>query len=276
MAALRGVVANNLGAPLNALNLVDSGGSFYAMWGDYFWNPQQQFPCGFVAHLYYVVPPASEIQALLAHPAIVASTGLSAYRRWICVGGNEPNTEALQWWTPQWIDLVVAQIDAFIAQENPATPTKFALTLGSQLHAPGNKYGNPVWIDEGWTLLPQAYKDRIKALHTHFYAGEEVGATDSRLWNKALIKDYINDWQTLWLNVHAPGLPLWLTEIGLPDDALAPDPVKTANYPNVIQQACVEKGVARWYWYGLENVGDVVNLWTTGLTPTGVTFANLG
>jgi hypothetical protein len=231
-------------------------------------NPPANMPGDWIFDLYYDVPSTSDLQASLANPY---------HGLWWMIGGNEAATEwnpaTGQRWTAQEIaTLVRRQIDAVVSVQSTA---KFCLAGGIQYYAPFNKRGNPVWIDSVWTLLPQSYRDRIKAVDFHYYSQAEFGLNNSIIFDKSHIKREINHWKQ-WRTNKGLTVQLWLSEIGLSPSNLAKTTSPSViNYPNVVNSACVETGIERWSWYTLEGDPLYICLYGTGSDALRQTFSNI-
>ena len=263
--SMKGVVCTNpTPALLNPLGLDWYRTSF----GSHCWNWQPNMPQGWVFVLKYTVPNSSDVTLALANPY---------HGNWWMCGGNEAATETNpatgQTWTAQEIaNLVISQIDAVVAAQPSA---KFCLAGGIQTHAPANRWGNPVWIDAVWALLPQAYKDKVKAIDFHWYGQVEYSANDIRIFNKAPIKRGISDWKD-WRTVKGLDVQLWLTEIGLAYSTLVtPTNQQVIDYPLNVSAAAAETGLDRWGVYVLEGESNYVCVWEGGLSGFGQTFANV-
>ena len=259
----KGIVCTNpTPTLLNPLNL----GWYRTSFGSWCWNWQANMPQGWVFNLHYTVPNSSDVTLALANPY---------HGNWWMIGGNEAATETNLatglTWTPQEIaNLVMAQIDAVIAAQPTA---KFCLAGGIQTHAPGNRWGNPVWIDGVLALLPQSYKDKIKAIDFHWYSQVEYSANDTRIFNKAPIKRGINDWKD-WRTAKTWDVQLWLSEIGLTYSALVTATnQQVIDYPLVVNLAAEETALDRWCVYVLEGQPSYVCIYENGLSGYGQTFA---
>ena len=263
--ALKGIVCTNPSPTLlNPLNL----GWYRTSFGPWCWNWQANMPQGWVFNLHYDIPNSSDVTLALANPY---------HGNWWMCGGNEAATETNpatgQTWTAQEIvNLIIAQIDAVVAAQPTA---KFCLAGGIQTHAPGNRWGNPVWIDAILALLPQSYKDKIKAIDFHYYPQVEYSANDIRIFNKAPVKRGINDWKD-WRTAKAWDVQLWMTESGLAYSQLVTSTnQQVIDYPLVISLAAEETGLDRWAVYVLEGVPEYVCIYEGGLSGYGQTFASV-
>jgi hypothetical protein len=261
----KGIVCSNISPEqLNPLNL----DWYRTSWGVWCWEWIPNMPQGWVFNLSYNIPPISDVTAALANPY---------HGNWWMVGGNEAATETNpatgQLWTAQQIaNLVIAQISAVTAAQPTA---KFCLAGGTQTHAPGNRWNNPVWIDAVWALLPQTCKDKIKAIDFHWYAQVEYGENDERIFNKAPVKRGINDWKD-WRTSKGLDVQLWLSEIGLAwNDLVTPENPQVTNYPGVVQAACNETGIDRWSWFMLEGNPDYACPYYGPMTPLGEVFGSI-
>lgn len=260
-----GVSCNDASASrLNQLN-VDW---FYTDWGDYCWNGISGLAPA-LRHMFHLVDVVPDSQ-------LVATAKVSNpnYRRWWMVGGNEPDTEGNT--AQQDADLAIAQMNAVLQGDNTA---RFCFTLGSQLHAPGNPYGNGIWIQKVWKKIPSTLKTKVKAFHTHYYAQQELGATNPAIYNPVPIQNYLDGWNA-YLSTQmadAGARNLWVSEIGLDGNSFTLNDKRSITYPlNVVAPACLGR-TQFWAWYGFRSLEPWMCLFDPSgtITPLGQNLASV-
>lgn len=259
--ALRGIACNHLVSSF--INPVNPQW-FYTAWGDYCLNalaiPEN---IQWVMHLYETIPAPDDVAQMKANNP--------NYKGFFCVGGNEPDLEGR---TPKQVKkLICEQMDAVLLGDPSA---KFAVTMGSQVNAFGGASAIP-FVVKVWEKLPVAYRQKVRAFHTHFYPQAKLNNPNHPdIYNPAHITAFLDQ-----QNAGIQSLPdwtnnqlVWLTEIGLSKSALTNSDPRTHSYPGVVHTATQGKA-GRWAWYGFQDISNVHCFWEQGMTPTGETFAGL-
>ncbi len=240
------------------------------IFGAHVWDTSKVYNSKWALHLYNLIPATGDVAKAMQH---------DSYDGWWLLGHNEPELNGVE--PDLYAQTVTLQKLAVTAADPNA---KFCVSCGSWLHP---CYENNSWFAQMWALLPGATRKRIYALDTHFYS---TGGTtpQSDIFLKAPINDYLSLVRT-WLGVAHPEcgyIPtvsqdsnlvreVWLTEIGLYNDAYVQAHAADADQYPVKVQNVADKYCARWAWYSMSANNGYRDLWNGTLTPIGMTFAGL-
>lgn len=258
---LRGVPANDIGG-LATMNLdwcyVD-----YAYVGDL-----SLYPCEVVCQLNDLIPIPASVQRAYQYPNC---------SKWVLAAHNEPDLNGVE---PQtYVNTLVQQMDVWL---NVNPNSYFCIGGVSQLG--GFDTATP-YFPAVWNLVPASLKPYCKGYHRHEYPTQRWGQDALHIYNKAPLRQTFKADRD-WLN--SEGIDrLWVTEIGLANGAVVDVDPRTVTFPTTVNEVANEiyngkVRVNRWawfpYWAWKEPEMSYAELRAPdfSLTPTGVTFANLG
>lgn len=266
--SLKGMITNDaVPARVNPLNC----DWLQIQYGAHAWDYNKVYNAKWALHLFDVVPDPVDVAKAMLH---------KSYDNWWMLGHNEPELSGI---TPaQYAQVVTLQRNA-VTQADPQA--KFCVSAGTWLHP---MYETNSWFQQMWPLLSGAMKKRTLAIDTHFYVqgNPEIPQAD---WFKAYpISDYLEHcraWMALphsdceWLPTlgrdSAVSRELWLTEIGLYNDAyVLAHGLEADQYLRKVENIA-DKFAARWAWYSMSSNNGYRQLWDEDVLPIGRVFASL-